>query len=78
MEIAGAHGTTLPAEPDAAALEAFLRGQRAAQPETFPDLSLSILKLLGRGEYVAESPGRWCWERPLRAGRNQLHALDRA
>ena len=56
VEIAGAHGTTLPAEPDAAALEAFLRGQRAAQPETFPDLSLSILKLLGRGEYVAESP----------------------
>jgi exoribonuclease-2 len=56
VEIAAAHGTTLPADPDAGALETFLRAQREAQPDTFPDLSLSILKLLGRGEYVAESP----------------------
>jgi len=56
VEIAATHGTTLPADPDAAALEAFLRAQRGAQPDTFPDLSLSILRLLGRGEYVAESP----------------------
>ncbi|MEO7275491.1 MAG: RNB domain-containing ribonuclease [Vicinamibacterales bacterium] len=56
VEIAASHGTTLPADPDAGALEGFLRAQREAQPDTFPDLSLSILKLLGRGEYVAESP----------------------
>jgi len=56
VEIAATHGTTLPADPDAGALEAFLRARRQAEPETFPDLSLSILKLLGRGEYVAEGP----------------------
>lgn len=56
VELAGQYGTALPAEPDAPALEAFLRARRAAAPEQFGDVSLAIIKLLGRGEYVAEGP----------------------
>jgi len=56
VEIAAAHGTALPAEPDAPALAAFLRTARTAAPDAFADLSLSIIKLLGSGEYVANGP----------------------
>jgi ribonuclease R len=55
--IAAGFGTTLPAEPDAKALSAFLGTRRAADPLRFPDLSLSIVKLLGPGEYSLDLPG---------------------
>src|SRR6266850_6161881 len=42
----------------AAALEAFLSKRRRADPDTFPDLSLAVVKLMGRGEYEVELPGR--------------------
>lgn len=57
VELAGEHGTVLPAEPDAPALEQFLVKVKAAEPDSFPDLSLSVVKLLGRGEYVVHVPG---------------------
>ncbi|MEO7192428.1 MAG: RNB domain-containing ribonuclease [Vicinamibacterales bacterium] len=56
VDLAGAHGGRLPAEPDSKALAAFLRGERQSHPDTFGDLSLSVIKLLGGGEYVAEGP----------------------
>jgi VacB/RNase II family 3'-5' exoribonuclease len=55
--LAREHGGTLPAQPDPAALDAFLQQQRAAHPDTYQDLSLTVVKLMGAGEYVAERPG---------------------
>ncbi len=50
-------GESLPTEPDAVELNAFLARRRQADPPRFADLSLSVIKLLGSGEYSMEMPG---------------------
>jgi ribonuclease R len=58
VELAGRFGERLPGAPDARALEAFLARRREADPLRFPDLSLSVVKLLGSGEYALDLPGQ--------------------
>ena len=58
VELAAALGERLPAEPSAAALDAFLESRQQTDPERFPDLSLAVVKLLGSGEYALELPGQ--------------------
>jgi VacB/RNase II family 3'-5' exoribonuclease len=58
VALAGSLGQRLPAEPSNAALAAFLQARREASPDRFADLSLSVVKLLGRGEYVLDTPGQ--------------------
>jgi exoribonuclease-2 len=55
--VAKEYGDVLPPEPDSKALEAFLAKRRQADPLRFPDVSLVIVKLMGRGEYVVEASG---------------------
>jgi exoribonuclease-2 len=57
VEVAKEQGEHLPPEPDSKALSDFLARRRQADPDRFPDLSLVIVKLMGAGEYVVESPG---------------------
>ncbi len=58
IEIVNEHGDTLPAEADSKALSDFLVRQRRRDPDHFPDLSLSIVKLLGHAEYDLIEPGK--------------------
>ena len=52
VDLAREHGTELPSAPDARALSQFVSAQREKAPAQFGELSLAVLKLLGRGEYV--------------------------
>ncbi len=56
VDIAKTHGIGLPAEPDARALSDFLKARREADPTGFADVSLSVVKLLGPGEYTVADP----------------------
>ena len=57
VDLAGQRGFKLPHDPDAKMLDEFLMKEKGTDPVRFPDLSLSIIKLMGAGEYVAELPG---------------------
>jgi exoribonuclease-2 len=58
VELAAQHSVKLSQTPNSKELEDFLIKAKAADPERFPDLSLSIIKLLGPGEYIVELPGK--------------------
>ena len=57
VELARDFNEELPAEPNSRALADFMARRKAADPLHFPDLSLSIVKLLGPGEYTVQVPG---------------------
>ena len=57
VELARRYGETLPPTPDAAALNTFLQRRRDSDPVHSADVSLSVLKLMGPGEYVVARPG---------------------
>jgi exoribonuclease-2 len=57
MEIAERFGDKLPPDPDSGALNAFLVRRKQADPLHYPDVSLSVLKLMGPGEYVMSRGG---------------------
>jgi exoribonuclease-2 len=57
-EVAESFHDHLPNSPDAKALAEFMSRRRQADPLRFPDLSVTIVKLLGPGEYVVQAAGR--------------------
>ena len=58
VELAKAKGYTLPAEPDSKALNDVLLAEKQKDPEHFPDVSLTVIKLLGPGEYILVKPNQ--------------------
>ena len=58
VALAAGLGEQLPPAPSATALGAFLARRRQVDPARFPDVSLSVVKLLGSGEYALERPGQ--------------------
>ena len=57
VQLAATKGETLPPQPDSKALNGFLLRRKAADPDHFADVSLSVIKLIGPGEYVLERAG---------------------
>jgi exoribonuclease-2 len=58
VELAKAKGYTLPAEPDSKALNDLLLTLKQKEPDRFPDISLTVIKLLGPGEYILVKPNQ--------------------
>jgi VacB/RNase II family 3'-5' exoribonuclease len=57
VQLAASKGEKLPAQPDSKALNDLLVKRKAADPDHFADLSLTVIKLIGPGQYVLERPG---------------------
>lgn len=56
VDIAARFGESLPERANSLALATFLSRRRAADPARYAELSLSILKLMGAGDYLVETP----------------------
>ena len=56
VAIAAEHGEHLVETPDSVALAAFLEKRRGASPDSFADLSLAIVKLIGLTQQLAVTP----------------------
>ena len=57
VQLAATKGEKLPAQPDSKALNDFLLRRKAADPDHFAEVSLTVIKLIGPGEYVLERAG---------------------
>jgi exoribonuclease-2 len=57
VTLAERYGERLPADPNAAALNTFLRRMKDTDPVHYADISLAVIKLMGPGEYVLARPG---------------------
>jgi len=57
VELASEHGFSLPAKADSKSLSEYLKFFKQKDQDHFTDMSLSVLKLLGSGEYILEKPG---------------------
>ncbi len=57
IALASDWGTILPDAPNSKALDEFLLKVKSTDPDNFPEVSLSVIKLLGSGEYVVEQMG---------------------
>ena len=57
VELASENGFSLPAEADSKSLSEYLKFIKQKDPLHFVDMSISVLKLLGSGEYVVDIPG---------------------
>lgn len=56
VSIANELGEHLSPLPSTISLQKFLLRQKEKDPEAFPELSLTVIKLIGRGEYVVQMP----------------------
>ena len=57
VALAAQTGDRLPSSPDSRALADYLAARKAADPTHFADLSLTVIRLLGPGQYVVDPPG---------------------
>lgn len=57
VRMAKSYGFSLPSRPDSRALSDFLAQRKAADPASYTELSLAVLKMMGAGEYMVEAPG---------------------
>jgi VacB/RNase II family 3'-5' exoribonuclease len=56
VDLAAGYDYKLPPAPSPTALAGFLKVMKAERPSEFSAISLAVVKLVGRGEYIAKAP----------------------